>query len=86
MKLEINLTDDQAKHLAVQINASLPELPKTNRQPTPREIEALTDALWHAIERMKNLQSYKSGTAYVLPSVDAAIEYGEAALSAFRKP
>lgn len=53
--------------------------------PTPEQVATLTDALWHALERLKNLQSYQSGTAYVLPSVTAAIEYGEAALAPFRK-
>jgi hypothetical protein len=54
--------------------------------PTQRDIDAMADALWHAVERMKNLQSYQAGTAYVLPTVDYAIEYAEAALSPFRKP
>jgi hypothetical protein len=83
MKLEINLTDEQAKQLAVQINANVLPPAKPNRQPTQRDIEALTDALWHAVERMKNLQSYQAGTAYVLPTVDMAIEYGLAALAPF---
>jgi hypothetical protein len=55
-------------------------------EPTQRDIHALTDALWHAVERMKNLQSYQAGTAYVLPTVNYAIEYAEAALAPFRKP